>query len=672
MNFNISILPNLSFENQINYSQIKAISVDPKEIHDLVQKMGWSPYIYKDNKRSKVNFKSASIIGIDIDGELPFLDTIKILTAKNLQYSITFTKSHQVIKGNKSACDRYRIILFLQDEINNVLEMKKTLALIQKKMFPQLDSQCLDLARMFFASTSSFNAENAILNTQGDRLSPDIHLKETLLEKALETPNLPKSIEYFLNNPLEACRKNEWNINLNKTTFYLASIDWSEDDIEKLLESIAPSSLDSKDREAFKSAFSAGEKNKCSTNDNKVSQFIKAFQVLELEIKDIHLLESPEGSMSILSSNNSEIRYVNQSFLKKRISNTLLAHGYFKSVSDIKNHTDHFIDTAIPLKDEPPLVCFKSYKGLSFRKLDFDPTLGSCPIFQELLSRCENADAVAAFIWSIFELGSDLQQYLWIFGNGQDGKGALGKLLAKLLGNTYCSETSRGVQNDKYYTSNFIGKRLVNYPDNNDPKLTTCEQFKILTGGDSIRIEAKYGSAYTKRLDLKFLIFSNKLPEISTQKSDQRRAIISYISPFSERPNPQYNELLWEERAEILDYCKSVYERIVVNHGPIPTDIATNKYLGERTEELNSFVFDEYFELDKQSSLTPNEFYKHSYQACKEHGVLFKEFKLWSMKQNSLTEERIEGKERKLIGLRLKNQSLHSNSFNDKNISIEI
>jgi hypothetical protein len=236
---------------------------------------------------------------------------------------------------------------------------------------------------------------------------------------------------------------------------------------------------------------------------------------------------------------------------------------------------------ASPTTALPPTIRMKSEPGLAFHRLPFDVdehNVFQMPIFEEILSRCSNPSAFAAFIGSIFVPDSDRQQYLWIHGRGRNSKGSMLRLLKTLLGAAFHSDEVE-LARDKYWTSGFVGKRLVAFPDCNSPCFPKSARFKALTGSDPIRIEGKYDKAYSTMLDCKFLFLSNEELIISSEEADTRRAIYVKMEPLKAIPirENEYDKMLVDEAKNIISYCIAEYKKMSPKHGEIlannPTEI---------------------------------------------------------------------------------------------------
>ena len=221
----------------------------------------------------------------------------------------------------------------------------------------------------------------------------------------------------------------------------------------------------------------------------------------------------------------------------------------------------------------PPRYGWQGDDGLVMRRLPFEMKGGDTPIWDELMSRITNAEALMAFIGSILVEGSDMQQYVWLHGQGGEGKGALCRFLAKALGHTYSSQQTPGI-NDRFWTWGMRHNRLVVFPDCNNTSFVTSGLFKSLTGDDPIRIEIKGGRVLHQRIRAKFMFLSNERPDLSSEIADRRRIIYCSAKAFDGKVNPKYETLLWKEGGQFLTKCLETYYRMCPEGEPIDCSAA--------------------------------------------------------------------------------------------------
>lgn len=262
-----------------------------------------------------------------------------------------------------------------------------------------------------------------------------------------------------------------------------------------------------------------------------------------------------------------------------------------------KDCARYWLSTA-PVIKQPSFVAELSEDVFCFQRLPFDAVVDPdrAPIFSEFLNRCSNAPSLVLWIGSLFFEWSYSQQYVYMHGAGQDGKGSLVRLLSRFFGSSFASEDATKADS-RFWTSGLIGKRLVVFPDCNNPTFPTSGLFKSLTGGDSIRIEPKGLPPYTMVLPVKFMLISNEKIQISSETADQRRVIYVSVEPITEGLMANYEENLWQEAKYILGNCKDAFEKHTNINGnkSIDADMEESITGAEDNEQNYQYFFDKYF-----------------------------------------------------------------------------
>ncbi|MEB3212410.1 MAG: DUF5906 domain-containing protein [Leptolyngbyaceae bacterium] len=250
--------------------------------------------------------------------------------------------------------------------------------------------------------------------------------------------------------------------------------------------------------------------------------------------------------------------------------------------------------------DMPKMFAFTGDKSLAFHRAPF-PEPMHCeeppPLFADILARSSEPRALAAFVGSLFYEKADRQQYLFIHGDGRNGKSALIDVLNDTLGPGVHTETT---PDDKrppgsHWTASFLGKRLVVFSECESPRFPTSAIFKSLTGGDKTLINQKFKAAYSTKLNCKFIFLANGELQISSSTADQRRAIYCFIKRNLTHIE-DYAEKLRAEASQIIGYCMKVYSELCPNHGSIPVDkAAAGPAMLDIEQEM---FFDSYFDLN--------------------------------------------------------------------------
>lgn len=265
-----------------------------------------------------------------------------------------------------------------------------------------------------------------------------------------------------------------------------------------------------------------------------------------------------------------------------------------------------------PPSPSPLIIGQKSDKELCFHRLpwDYENANSPTPYFDEFVSRCTNRTALKCYIGSLFEPNADRSQYLWIYGDGGDGKGTLTTMLSNIFGPVACSP-GVPVGNDKFWTSNLHKKRLAIISECETASFLTSAIFKSLTGNDAILFENKGEKAFSEKPEIRFIFSSNHHPQVTRGKAHERRLISCAISPpklVADGENGKgadgvipymiMNSLWWAEAPSIVRKCLQIYRDTCPSYGPIPTDKLAYEEALDDSEVYLDGLFHNYFTLD--------------------------------------------------------------------------
>ncbi len=256
--------------------------------------------------------------------------------------------------------------------------------------------------------------------------------------------------------------------------------------------------------------------------------------------------------------------------------------------------------TPLPLK-EISNVRWQGETGYTWRRLPWELKRGPSPTWDALLDKMSNAQAFRHWIGSLFFDEAKQHQYVWMYGQGNDGKGSINRFLSRVFGRAYRSKQPPA-PNDKFWTYGLIGARLVVFPDCNAQGFTSSGLFKSLTGGDPIDVEAKGRMSFTARLGCKFLFLSNENPNISSEHADMRRIIYCEFQRNGDT-EAGFEDRLWAEGGAFLSRCVHDYYVAHQTHGPIEADDETIRNWVSSNEEPFEQAFAAKFQL-------PNELYR--------------------------------------------------------------
>lgn len=232
----------------------------------------------------------------------------------------------------------------------------------------------------------------------------------------------------------------------------------------------------------------------------------------------------------------------------------------------------------------PAKIGFQGDSNLVMRRIPFALADGPTPLWDELMGRITNSDCLMAWFGSLFVDQSNFQQYVWIHGGGNDGKGSIARFWKKVLAHLYSSQEPPAL-NDRFWTYGIKDARLVVFEDCNNTSFVTSGFFKSLTGGDWVRGEIKGGAVLSLLIKAKYMFLSNEKPDISSERADNRRIIYCTIAPFAGEPGNTYEDGLWNEAGAFLHKCLAMYAKLAPGHGLIKPDTTLIGEVVETNEE---------------------------------------------------------------------------------------
>lgn len=235
---------------------------------------------------------------------------------------------------------------------------------------------------------------------------------------------------------------------------------------------------------------------------------------------------------------------------------------------------------------------------------DFHPKGQAFPHWEEILDRTDNAEALIAYIASIFEWNSPRGQYVWLHGSGGDSKSVLSDALCQVLGSAAVQINSVESINRFFVGNNWL-RRLVVCQEAL-PDVARSQRFKSIVADPMQEHEQKYQAQRQIKVHFKFILNSNHAPEVEDLESDRRRIIYCPIKPFTGKAK-SHSEIvgaLVREFPDFLQYAFEVYDRNS-NGKMISSDQGfINEVIDEYQSEYNylmrsSFFFVDYDELPK-------------------------------------------------------------------------
>lgn len=182
----------------------------------------------------------------------------------------------------------------------------------------------------------------------------------------------------------------------------------------------------------------------------------------------------------------------------------------------------------------------------------YDPE-ATCPKFDNWLSTMLDADQIT-LAWQILGYmmlsGNPLQVAFMLYGKGSNGKSTFAHVIEHLLGNPNISAASLKDINERFGTSDLIGK-VANIVGDIDPEYQMeTATIKQVTGGDFMRFERKGRDAFRAALWATCLFSANKIPGTSDRSEGyaERWVPLHFKYKAADRRIPGFTEAgLWEE-----------------------------------------------------------------------------------------------------------------------------
>lgn len=258
-----------------------------------------------------------------------------------------------------------------------------------------------------------------------------------------------------------------------------------------------------------------------------------------------------------------------------------------------------------PLTEVPKAFRFKSELGRCYHRASFDPAPGLMPLCDELFARMTNRVSVLAWIGSLFDPNADRQQYVYLYGQGGEGKGSLARLLATIFG-AGAATLSAPPMRDKHWAWQYVNRRLIIFSDLVDQRALRGAELRSVVGGDAVTVDPKGGKPYTAELTCKLLVCSNEMPQLANNHADARRIIFAEMS----RPKAVaagYEAALAAEAPMLIAKAIDTYRSLCPEGGEIPVPDAERLKIGAwaaASDDAFEAFFDEHFKLAPEGGIT--------------------------------------------------------------------
>jgi len=542
--YDVGRLENLIMKISINTGSFTDFdTLEPQSLADLAKfttEFNYSLSTFSDNYRKLENFIQTEFIGLDYDNaenetQLTLEEAKKVF--KDYIHIILTSKSHQKEKNGR-VVDRFRVILKLQRPITySTAEFTATWHSLAK-LFPLSDSKCKDASRYWFKSPSivSVNEKGfAIKVVSPPKPKPESATRKSATKESKTGPLKPerkgalaKATIEFISSGAQA---GAWNHSLYKAAKDLQQQMYSQEEAVTMLEiptrlPANDGSLDAKDLDTIKSAFSSEAKYNPRYNDKSNTRLIIERCHLIVNLNDIdhtHLVDLETGQRF----NNISRRGIKEVLGPKKfdaymeskaIHANFIYDPYTKSL--ISNQRN-----GIPAYNTytPPVWLLPSF----YNQAAQSPSSTLSPMLSKFLDHLVDGDGASLeylFDWLHTALLSRNYTMLTAIGEQGIGKGVLGNLMSKLVGSSNYVQTRDEIFK-KSFNKQLEGKRLVYVDELALNKKEAHDRMKHMVN-ETLEIEAKGKDTKYIENHASFYLSSNQFDAIQLQPGDRRFSII--------------------------------------------------------------------------------------------------------------------------------------------------
>lgn len=573
------------------------------DLVSTVTTTAWSPSVFKQGRRANANFLHTDLVVLDVDDKMTLPEALTAF--RGHAHIIYTTRNHQKQKGDKPACDRFRVVLRTSSRILSQDEFRLTMSRLLAR-YPQAD-QLSDPARMFFRAQSSGSVVS--VRDQGE-----------LIEVV---SRLGRKTREFLT---EGAPAGEWNRRLYASAKDMQQQGYEQEQAEQALEQPARlpgniGTLDEKDLQTIESAYSKPAKYPPRTlDDGEEEQDIDLPRIACAIFQDdflLHVDNDLTTMYKVMSADKREvIRIANEDVMIRHV------------VSEIQSGEITQLTRTAPsrllamwkqygesLPEAPKAFKWPDEPGWAIKTLSFMPEQGETGAWDEFTCRLTDPEAFMAYTWSCFEYKNKSRQALWLHGErGQDGKSTVTRVIADCFGGASASINNTHISTSSRFTlANFYNKRVAIYADAKNVNFPMSELFRNMTSGDIVPIEFKNEGVINVPLYVKILISSNERPALTMSHADRSRIIMLDVAPSLSPDDPMWEANLVKQLPAFLFECRKKYAERCPNHGQIKVNELATEAVEESAESFQEgyeSVFFRLFEVDEESEITCLETYE--------------------------------------------------------------
>lgn len=157
-----------------------------------------------------------------------------------------------------------------------------------------------------------------------------------------------------------------------------------------------------------------------------------------------------------------------------------------------------------------------------------DISEGATPVFDMLLSGVVECcrGTLMAMVWATFYARSHMQKYVWLHGEGGDGKSVFVRTMMEILGSDIASALTAETIKSEFGLENVVGRRMLLIPDLKAGVSVKKAFIHNVTGGDPISVNRKNKPVITTVLDPILWITANNAPDVDFTMANEARRLV--------------------------------------------------------------------------------------------------------------------------------------------------
>lgn len=250
---------------------------------------------------------------------------------------------------------------------------------------------------------------------------------------------------------------------------------------------------------------------------------------------------------------------------------------------------------------KPLLFASSNSDSIAWNRLSFDRDEKiPCPAaWSALLNNITTDTARRSFVlWvgSLLDFDSSRAQYMYMYGQGGEGKSLAAKALGVALGKELAGPMTYTLLTNTFGSSLAAGKRLVTFSEENNGGLVDSAPFKRFTGEDFLLVENKYSDPMAVPAFHKALIISNNLPSFKDSSAQKRRLIPTQWRRIDKTtkeviysPDVIFEKKVCDSAVQFVQYCDAEFQRWLGSAAATPPETATSAQIPVCEETYDHF-----------------------------------------------------------------------------------